>query len=183
VNRSTSLPSRRCRALVVGLGSIDRGDDAVGPIVAGRVRDALQLSGDSWVDVAVHEDPSALPDVMSGMDIAIIVDAVRSGDGPGTVTWREVGRDEPALPVRSAPGAAGTHGLGLATVIELARTMDLLPARVVVVGVEAVDFAHGRPMSAPVMSAVPHAVESILGILRMTDADRDAAPSRVSRMG
>lgn len=161
---SPASPSHR-RALVVGLGSVDRGDDGIGPVVAGRVRDVVLASGDRCVDVVVHEDPTALADAMAGMDIAVIVDAVRSGDEPGRVTCREVGRGEPALPADTAPGTAGTHGLGLATAIELSRALDLLPARVVVVSVEAVDFEHGGPLSTPVTSAVPAAVDVILGIL------------------
>ncbi len=161
--RSPSPPHGR--AMVIGVGSIDRGDDAVGPVVAGRVRDAVLASGDSWVDVVVHEDPTALADAMAGLDVAVVIDAVQSGDEPGRVTWREVGCGEPALPAGRAPGVAGTHGMGLATAIELSRALGLLPARVVVVGVEAVDFGHGRALSAPVMSAVPSALNVVLGIL------------------
>lgn len=156
------------RAMVIGIGSIDRGDDAVGPTVAHRVEDAVLASGDSSVDVRSHEDPTALTDTLAGLDIAVIVDAVRSGDEPGRVTWHEVGRGEPALTVRTAPGVAGTHGLGLATAIELSRALGLLPARVVVVGVEGADFGHGRAMSPPVTSAVPYAVDVVLGILGIT---------------
>ncbi len=163
---------RRPRALVVGLGSIDRGDDAVGPIVASRVRDALTDPGRSCVDVVIHEDPTALPEAMADVDVAVIVDAVRSGDEPGTVTLREAGPGAPALPARTASGFAATHGLGLAAIIELAGALELLPARVVVVGVEARDFGHGDPVSASVMGAVPHAVDAVIGILR------DSQPSR-----
>jgi len=161
---SPAFPSHR-RAMVVGIGSVDRGDDGIGPIVAGHVRDAVQASGDSWVDVVVHDDPTVLADAMAGLDIAVIVDAVRSGDEPGRVTCREVGRGEPALTAGTTTGVAGTHGLGLATAIELSRALDLLPARVVVVGVETVDFGHGQALSAAVMNAVPCAVDVILGIL------------------
>lgn len=161
----TSPPSLPRRALVVGLGSIDRGDDAVGSIVAGRVRDAVLASGESWVNVIVHEDPTALADTMAGVDIAIIVDALQSGDRPGRVTVREAGPGEPPLLTRTTPGAAGTHALGLATVLELSRTLDLLPARVVVVGVEAVDFGHGHVLSAAVAGAIPFAVDVTLDIL------------------
>ncbi len=160
-----STSHHRRRALVVGLGSIDRGDDAVGPMVAAAVGDALAASGQSWVDVVVHEDPTALTEAMADVDVAVIVDAVRSGGEPGTVTWREAGPGQPALPARTAPGVAGTHGLGLAAFIELARVLDLLPARVVVVGVEAHAMGHGQAVSAQVMSAVPRAVDVILGIL------------------
>lgn len=180
-----SSPPHR-RAMVIGLGSIDRGDDAVGPVVARRVHDAVLASGDSWVDVRIHEDPTALVDTMAGLDIAVIVDAVRSGDEPGRVTTHEVGRGEPSLPACTAPGVAGTHGLGLATAIELSRALGLLPARVVVVGVEAVDFGHGQALSTSVTSAVPCAVDVILGILSLSAVGGpvpDAEASSSSRTG
>ena len=172
--------------MVIGIGSIDRGDDAVGPIVARRVRDAVLASGDSWVDVLVHEDPTALTDALAGLDIAVIVDAVRSGDEPGRVTWHEVGRGEPSLPARTEPGVAGTHGLGLATVIELSRALGLLSARVVVVGVEGINFRHGQALSAPVMRAAPFAVDLILdllGISAAAEAVPDAEGGHSSRAG
>ena len=113
-----------------------------------------------------------------GLDIAVIVDAVRSGDEPGRVTWHEVGRGEPVLPARTAPGAAGTHGLGLATAIELSRALGLLPARVVVVGIEAASFGHGGAMSRPVTSAVPAAVDVVLGVLGLSPVGGRSAGQR-----
>lgn len=163
-------PAAQCghprRAVVLGLGSIDRGDDAIGQLVAERIRDVVTERGPAGVRVVIHEDPTALIDAMADVDIAVIVDAVRSGAPAGTVTAREVGPTEPALSARSAPGPAGTHGLGLTAALELARALDRLPTRVVVVGVEAVDFEHGRPQSPQVTDAVPVAVEVVLAILR-----------------
>ena len=157
--------ARGRRALVVGLGCIDRGDDAIGPVVAARVDAAVTASGLAGVRVIVHEDPTALVEEMADSEVTVIVDAMRSGAPAGTVTLHEAGRDEPALSARTSTGPAGTHGLGLAAAIELARALDRLPARVVVVGIEAVDFEHGHALSVPVKDAVPRAVEAILGVL------------------
>jgi hydrogenase maturation protease len=60
---------------VIGLGSPDRGHDAVGHWVARRVA-RLYLPG---VSVVEHEDPTGLIDLWSGSDLAVWVDAVRSG--------------------------------------------------------------------------------------------------------
>lgn len=152
-------------ALVVGLGSVDRGDDAVGPAVAAQVGVAVAALRIPGVEVVEHEDPTALIALMDGHDLVVVVDAVRSGAPAGTVTVREVGHRGRPLGARPAPGPAGTHGLGLAMAVELARTLGRLPQRVLVVGVEAVGFEHGHPMSAPVLAAVPLAVGVVLEVL------------------
>lgn len=159
------------RALVVGLGSMDRGDDAVGPAVAAGVRDlvsaGVRAAGDVGNPLVVdHEDPTALIDLMDDRDVVVIIDAIVSGAAPGSVLVRLVGPGDAPLPARTDPGPAGTHGLGLATAIELARALDRLPSRVAIVGVEAIGFEPGQPLSAPVRAAVPRAVEAVLALLR-----------------
>jgi hydrogenase maturation protease len=139
-------------ALVVGLGSVDRGDDAIGPTVAGSVA-GLGLAG---VRVVVHEDPTALIDLWAGHDLVVVVDAVRSGAPAGSLHRLETGADAPALP-RSAwagSGRGGTHAFGLAAAVELARALRRLPQRLVLVGVEAGRFDHGEPLTAPVARSV-----------------------------
>ena len=170
----TAAPSmRQRRVLVVGLGSIDRGDDAIGCMVAARVDDAVTVRGSAGVRVVVHEDPTALVEEMAASDVVVIVDAMRSGAPAGTVTLHEVGRGEPGLSERTTPGSAGTHGLGVGDAIELARALDCLPDRVVVVGVEAVDFGHGEAPSAQVANAVPAAVRAILDIVGISATECD----------
>ena len=161
------------RALVVGLGSCDRADDGVGPVVAARVAEAAAERGLTCTRVVAHEDPTALVDLLEAGDedgpaTMVVVDAVRSQSAPGTVIVLEVGTSEPdaaALAVNLDPGPAGTHGFGLAGAVELARVLDRLPPHVVVVGVEAQHFEHGQPMSAPVTDALPAAVAAVLAAL------------------
>jgi hydrogenase maturation protease len=166
------------RVLVVGLGSPDRGDDAVGAHVTAVVARAVAERGLVGVHVVEHEDPTALIDLLdpagpaSAWDAVIVVDAVRSGAGPGTVTILDVGTDGQgvdSLGTHLDPGPAGTHGFGLAGAIELARALDRLPRRVLVVGVEAVGFDHGAPLSGPVSAAIPRAADAVLtAVVRAT---------------
>ncbi len=149
--------------LIIGLGSPDRGDDAVGPAVAHAVEE-LNLPG---VRVAAHEDPTALIHLWTEEDLVVVVDAVMSGAAPGGVMVREAGASSAALPPSAweETGRGGTHAFGLASAIELARTLGRLPSRVVVVGIEAASFDHGENLTPTVAAAVPEAVSTVLGIL------------------
>jgi hydrogenase maturation protease len=158
--------------LVVGIGSPDRGDDAIGPVVAAAV--AAQLAdepagspdGSSGTTTAcvvqVHEDPSALLDAIVGHDRVVIVDGVVSGSEPGTVHRIRLG-GEPALDPRTAipSGASGTHDVGVADALALAAALGRLPRYVTVVGVELGQIGYGAPLSAGVAAAVPAAVAAV----------------------
>jgi hydrogenase maturation protease len=150
------------RPLVVGVGHPDRADDAIGLLVAERVRAACPD-----VDVCTVASPLRLFEAWEGRDDVVVVDAVRSGRKPGAVTV--VNADSP---LRARVGAAGSHGFGLAEAIELARAVGRLPEHVVVVGVEAWSFAERSKMSAPVRRAAAQATRSVIAALRHTDDAR-----------
>ncbi len=150
--------------LVVGLGSPDRGDDAVGPVVARRVA-SLGLAG---VRVLAHEDPTDLVESMTGASAVVVVDAVWSpGSTPGQLVVLETGDGAAPLPEDAweRTGRGGTHAFGLASAVELARALRRLPPRVVLVGVVASTFEHGAGLSPAVRAAVEPAVATIRAAL------------------
>jgi hydrogenase maturation protease len=159
----------RVTTLVVGLGSADRGDDGVGPVVACRVA-ALALPG---VEAVVHEDPTDLIELWSGRFLAVVVDALCSGAPAGTVQVLETGAEGTRLPdsARAETGRGGTHAFGLATAVELARALRRLPRRLVIVGVEASCFDHGALLSPNVEAAVPVAVTAVVEALGRADQE------------
>ena len=144
--------------LVVGVGRRDRGDDAVGPMVAGR---AIELVP-AGVTVVERREPADLIDTWAGAGLVVVTVAVRSGQRPGTVHVLHACRGP--LPVHA--GAGGTHGLGLAEVIELGRALRRLPSELVVVGVEAQRFGLGEPMSPQVKAAVELAAKTVAEVVR-----------------
>jgi hydrogenase maturation protease len=155
--------------LVIGLGRADRGDDAVG----GAVARAVIAADPPGVLVVEHEDPTALLDLWVGRDPVVVVDAVCSGGPPGTVHRLETGAVASRMSQRAwvATGRGGTHAFGLAAAVELARALHRLPARLVVVGIEAAGFEYGAPLSAPVAVAVPEAAALVLSVLEEVNAD------------
>jgi hydrogenase maturation protease len=144
-------------ALVIGLGNPERGDDAVGRHVA-------RLVAAEHLDVRVIEldDPSEALDAWGPADTVVVADAVTSDGDPGDI--RVIDATARTLPTGSWAGG-GTHALGLAAVVELARALGRLPRLLLVVGVEARQFDHGTPMSDAVAAAVPAAAAAVLAAI------------------
>lgn len=162
------------RVVVAGLGNAFRRDDGVGPVVAARAAEAARAlqPAEPACDVGPFSDPLDLLGAWDGAELSIVVDAVRSGGAPGTVSVVELqpvdvlaagaGRVTGAT---GATGATSTHGIGLAGVWRIARAIGQAPARVVVVGIEGADFSNGDGLSPPVEAAVPHAVDHVLELI------------------
>jgi hydrogenase maturation protease len=142
--------------LVIGVGHRDRCDDAVGPLVA----DAVRRHRPQY-DVVTVTTPVRLVDTWIDRDQVVIVDAVRTGQLVGNITVDEVG--EGRIAARS--GAGGSHGFGVGDAIELGRALGRLPRRVVLVGIEAADFAPGTRLTDEVAAAVESATEAVLDLV------------------
>ncbi len=150
------------RVVVAGLGSEYRRDDGVGPLIAARAVDEAGLG--SVIGPLV--DPLDLLGEWDDADLAVVVDAVRSGVAPGTLTLVELTGAHGSVAQAGPRGATSTHGIGLAGVLRLARAIDRAPARVVVVGIEGEDFGRGTGLSPAVEAAVPAAVCRVVDVIK-----------------
>ena len=154
--------------VVAGLGSAYRGDDAVGPLVA-----ELFASANFDVrDVGPLEEPLDLLGRFDGVDLAIVIDAVRSGAPIGTVRVLELdaGHADDASPAE--PTVTSTHGIGLVGVLRLARAVGRAPRRLVVVAVEGEAFQLGSSMSEAVRAAVP---EALFAVTTLIESEKQCA--------
>jgi hydrogenase maturation protease len=157
------------RVVVAGLGNEYRRDDGAGALVASRV--AGHAGG--VIDIGPLVDPLDLLGLWDGADLAIVVDAVRSGAQPGTIQLVELAPDDsPTATSRAGPGSAGpgsprtsTHGIGLAGVLRLARAVGQAPARVIVVCIEGDDFGQGTGLTPGVAAAIPHAARHVIELI------------------
>jgi len=135
---------------IIGCGNRDRGDDAVGLIVADRLREmGLPFT-------AYECDPLGLLHQWSPADEVVLIDAIVTGAPPGTVQWsdgREVGWNQ------AAP--ASSHGFDVAQAFELARIVDRLPAVLRLCGIEAERFEMGSGLSTPVREAAKMVIEQV----------------------
>ena len=110
-----------------------------------------------------HEgEPTALIDPWSGKRLAIVVDAIAGEGPPGTVRCFDATASE--LP--SSFAGRSTHAFTVAQAIELARSLDRLPARLLVVGIEGASFEAGAAPGEPVAEAVEPAARKVLELLR-----------------
>ena len=149
----------RSRTLVIGLGNEYRRDDAVGLVVARRLREAAPAS------VLVLEETgegASLLESWQDADTVILIDAVQSGAAPGTVHRL----DASAKPIAREFFRFSTHAFGLAEAVELARALGRLPPRLIVYGIEGKSFEAGVGLSPEVEAAAQVVVEWVLGELR-----------------
>lgn len=165
----------RSGVVVIGVGNPSRRDDGVGWVVVEAVGRRLGKA----VDIVESDaEPSRLLDAWADFDLAVVVDAVRSGAAPGKV---HVWADEPEQ-IRATP-STGSHSLGLADAIALGHALDRLPARLIVVGIEAQETAPGHGLSSAVAGAVDNAVDVIATIVVEHGAPRRCDGIAIRRAG
>ncbi|MGZ4506242.1 MAG: hydrogenase maturation protease [Blastococcus sp.] len=142
-------------AAVIGVGNEFRRDDGVGPAVVALL-DSCRLPGVRVV--ATDGEPTALLEAWSGVDLAVVVDAVRCDPSlPGRLHRTDL-RSPPTAPA----GRASSHGLGLHEALRLARALDRTPPRIVAYLVEVDDVGFGRQLSPAVSAAVPRVAAAVL---------------------
>ncbi len=144
--------------LVAGIGNPDRGDDGVGPAVAGRLRGRVP-AGVRVLDC--RGDVLALIEEWAGCDAAIVVDATAPHGRPGRIHRLDLAR----RPLPAGFARSSTHAFGIAEAVELARRLDRLPRRLVGFFVEGERFDVGAPLSPAVSAAVGSAARRVLAEL------------------
>ena len=147
------------RVLVVGCGNPEAADDAVGIVAVRAAHPRLEaIPGVKVVEGTLGPD---LADLVVDVDAAVVVDAVRTSDGgraPGTLVRVEAGPE--GLPAHVG-ALMSSHGFGVAEAVGLSRALGA-HARIVLLGLEALDVGVGHPMSAPVRDRLPDLVHRIV---------------------
>jgi hydrogenase maturation protease len=143
------------RAAAVCLGSRERGDDAAGPLIGDR----LASAGATLLDCG--EDPTRLLDLWAGLELVVIVDAVRSGAPAGTVHQVELAAGAPA-----GVALATSHAVTATDALAMARALGRAPHRAILIGVEGTAFGIGDPMTPAVAAALDAAATAVLEALR-----------------
>jgi hydrogenase maturation protease len=154
----------RSDVVVIGVGNAMRGDDAVGILVARRIRELDH----SIKVVEGSADATYLMEAWDNAKLAFIVDATRAGGEPGTVYHMHVGK----LPIPARLFRYSTHNYDVSEAIELARALGKLPPSLIIYGIEGENFEAGRGLSDEVEEAAKRVTESVLAYARAAIAAR-----------
>jgi len=141
--------------LIIGVGNEFRSDDAAGILIA------REIKGKKLPGVTVIEESgegAALMDAWSEAGNVFLIDAVSSGAVSGTV-YRIDARIKP-LPKELV--LFSTHAFGVTQAVELARSMNKLPPKLVLFGVEGKNFSSGRDLSFEVLASVQKMTQMLL---------------------
>ena len=142
---------------IIGIGS-PFGDDQIGweAVEAIRASGLLGRFPQGLVSVQTCDRPaSGLLMLMEGAAHVILIDAMRSGAVPGTI--RRLQDEE----IEMEAGLLSSHGFGVAESLALGRTLGMLPARLVLYGVEMGDFDPCGTLTPETTGALPMLVERI----------------------
>ncbi len=145
---------------VIGIGQTLRGDDAAGLKAAHLWYENYQAK---LIRPGVKVVQAYLPGIglfglMASSRVAILVDAVRSGAEPGTI--QRINEDQLSA---FGSGSHSGHGWGVAETLVMGRQLDLpeMPARLVLIGIEAGQLNLGETLSPQVQAALPEAAKLI----------------------
>lgn len=151
------MESALLKTIIIGIGSLLRGDDAIGI----RVAEALEqktLPPDVKV-VTSTAAGLALLDLLTGYERALIIDAIQTRQGKAGDVYR-LGLDDLPAPLHSFT----VHDVSLRSALDVGQKMGLaLPANVVLFAVEVADVTPLRESCTPqVEQAIPEAVKLVL---------------------
>jgi hydrogenase maturation protease len=144
------------KVLLIGIGNEYRSDDRIGLEVARQIRKK------QFPSVVVKEESgegAALMEAWQGYESVILVDAISSGAKPGTIFKIDASK----INVPAKFFHYSTHAFSVSEAIELARAMNVLPAKFVVYGIEGNNFTAGVDISPPVKEAANQVIEQIVG--------------------
>lgn len=142
--------------LVIGLGNPLRGDDGVGTRVAELLAGQSLPDGVEVIDGGTQG--LGLVNLLEGRRRVILIDAADVGRQPGE--FLRFTLDEASL--LGDDQHLSVHAAGLRDALRLAQALELLPAEVVVFGVQPASLEWNSGLSPQVEAALPALVAAVL---------------------
>ena len=148
--------TRPIRLLVLGLGNLLCGDDGLGAAVIARLTDLYDVpDGVSVLDGGTLG--LALLPYLEDSEKAILVDAIRTDDAPGSHVRLEGDDIGPAVANRLSP-----HQVGVADLLDAARWRDRLPDVLVLLGLVPKTLELGLHRSPAVEAEIPELTRRVV---------------------
>jgi len=155
--------------LIAGVGNVLRGDDGFGVAVAQNLIASSKFGSEVMVFEAGIAGIALVQELMSGYDLLIIADSIQRGGAPGTIYLIEpkIPKIEENSPVELHQSLADAHYSDPAKVLMLAKALNVLPAKVFLIGCEPAGYDElGAALSPPVQRAVGLALEKIESLIK-----------------
>ena len=141
---------------VIGIGNDFRGDDGAGPYVARKLKGLMPLNANIFEATG---EATELMGLWEKRENVILIDAVFSGSIPGTVYRYDVRKK--ALQA-SHFESRSTHAFGVVQAIALEMTLNTLPQKLIIYGIEGDSFNLGTEITPEIMEAAENVIELIL---------------------
>lgn len=150
---------------IIAVGNPYYGDDGVGAAVLTRIREESLFPNAELIDA--QTDSLSLVEHFTNDGLHVIIDAAKMGLPPGGVA--RFLPDEVSQRIRW--DRLSLHGFGLAETLELARRIDKVPERLVIIGVEPEIVEIDQGLSNSVAAAIPEILASIEAEVQSYESD------------
>jgi hydrogenase maturation protease len=147
------------RVVILGVGNILLTDEGVGVHAVNRLVERYDLPAEVEVIDGGTSGMDCL-DQIAGVDHLLIADAMRSGKEPGTITRLSDDQIQAFFKTRISP-----HQVGLSDVLATLNLHGLMPAHIVLIGVEPRSFATAMALSPDIQARLPQVVEGLVAEL------------------
>ena len=127
---------------IIGIGS-PFGDDQLGWYVADALKHSCyldHLSQQQLSYIKTDRPGAGLVELLRGADLVILIDAMESGEPPGTVRRFEDNE------IENAANPLSSHGFGVASALALAQALNDITARIILYGIEAHKMSSASPL-------------------------------------
>lgn len=141
--------------IVVGIGNPYRGDDAAGWAVIDALKDKVNNS----VKLDKQRgDVAELLEIFGRYTKVFLVDAYLSSSAVGS--WERINASKQTLPIENSQ--TSTHGLSVSQAIDLAKNLDMLPAKIIIYAIAGKHFKVSDSMSPIVAETIDQVVKELL---------------------
>lgn len=143
---------------VIAVGNDLYGDDGVGQAVLELLEQMPEMQNIELINGAT--DALGLIDHFEDTAHIILIDAAQMGEQPGTV--RVFSKDEVRLNIQM--DHLTVHGISLAETFDIAETVDRLPEKITIIGIEPKNIGISEKLSDTVKQSIPNVISQIINL-------------------
>ncbi len=160
VNDTININNKMNQVLkIIAVGNDLYGDDGIGVAVLETLASIPNIENVELVNGAT--DALGLIDHFKGVEHAVIIDAARMGEKPGTV--KMFGREDVKMMIKM--DNLSVHGISLAETFEIAEAVDSLPGKITIIGIEPKNIGISQNLSDLVTQSIPEVVSNIINLI------------------